>query len=85
MTHPHEKYPLAPARILDAITDYAEHHRPQGGFVMAVLENDLMQAMGRADEHSLRGLFDIVRFVRWEIPADCHGSPEKVRAWLEDR
>tara|TARA_R100001086_G_scaffold117964_1_gene60611 strand:+ start:262 stop:549 length:288 start_codon:yes stop_codon:yes gene_type:complete len=77
------KYPTAPIRILEAISDYAENRTPRGGFVTAVLENNLSLAVHRADPESLKGLVDIVRFVHWEIPAPCHGSKEIVEAWLE--
>jgi hypothetical protein len=77
----YQKYD-APVRILDAIRNHADHHHPCGSFVTAVLQNDLMEALGRADEYSKSALFEIVRYVRWEIPANCHGSVEKVHAWL---
>ena len=77
------RYPNAPVHILDAISRYANDHIAPGGFTRAVLENDLSQAIGRADENSLAGLQDIVRYVHWEIPGGCHGSREKVEAWLK--
>ena len=77
----YEKYD-APVTILDAIRNHADHHHPCGSFTTAVLENNLSEAIGRADQFSLAGLFEIVRYVRWEIPSVCHGSPEKVKAWL---
>ena len=83
MTDMREKYPLAPVRILDAIRRFADTHTPTGGFLNAVLENNLSEAVGRADTASQIGLFDIVRYVHWEIPGDCHGSREKVTAWLD--
>ena len=42
------KYPLAPVHILDGIWDYAQNHREHGGFITAVLENNLSEAFGRA-------------------------------------
>jgi len=79
------KYPTAPIHILDAITDYANNHTPHGHFVTAVLENNLSEAIFRADSNSLAGLEDIVRFVYWEIPHSSHGSVEKVNAWLKTK
>ncbi len=79
----HGPYPSAPVHILDGIWRYTTDRTPPGSFVRAVLENDLSEAMGRADDMSLLGLFDIVRYVRWEIPSICHGSPERVQAWLD--
>ncbi len=78
----HAKYPLAPTHILAAIDRYAGQRCSVGGFTNAVLENNLSEAIGRADNQSQAGLVDIVRYVHWEIPGDCHGSREKVAAWL---
>ena len=77
------KWPKAPVRILEAIVDYADNRNPHGHFVTAVLENNLTEAVFRADDESLAGLKDIVFFVHWEIPHACHGSPENVTAWLK--
>ena len=77
-----EKYPTIPIRILEAIVDYADNHTVHGHFVTAVLENNLTEAFFLADSNSLAALADIVRFVYWEIPHSCHGSKERVSAWL---
>ena len=76
-----KKYPDAPVHILEAIAEYAENGTPAGGFVTAVLENDLAGAFGKADLASRAGLADIVRFVHWEIPHKAQGSREAVSAW----
>ena len=77
-----EKYPTAPVHILNAIADHATNRTVHGHFVTAVLENDLTEAVFRADNNSLAGLADIVRYVHWEIPHNSHGSKSKVTAWL---
>ena len=64
------------------IDDYVNHGIPPGGFVMAVLENNLMESFGRADIENRRDLFEICEYVYNEIPAPCHGSPEAVSKWL---
>lgn len=70
-------------QVRDSIGRYVDQRIPTGGFLGAVLENDLLQgAFGSADDRNRRDLFDIVRYCRWEIPGDCWGSPEKVTAWL---
>lgn len=56
---------------------------PTGDFLKAVLCNDLMGAMGRADDDNRRDLFAICAYVYNELPGDCHGSPEIVKAWYE--
>ena len=62
---------------------YVSHRYQPGGFLIAVLENNLMQAMGRADEENRRDIFEIASYVYNDMPSACHGSPEKVRAWLD--
>jgi hypothetical protein len=67
----------------DSITRYVNEGVPTGGFLEAVLANDLMEAVGRADSTSLVNLFDICVFIYNEIPVAAHGSRERVAAWLE--
>jgi len=71
------------AAAVVSLRSYADSGRPTGGFLRAVLENDLMEAVGRADHSSLVNLADICRYVYNDIPAPCHGSPEKVSEWLQ--
>lgn len=66
----------------ETIDNYVKHGIPTGGFMEAVLCNDLKEAIGRADAENLRDIKEIVSYVYWEIPANCHGSPEKVREWI---
>jgi len=70
---------------LDGLTNYATHHTPTGSFLRAVLENDLMEAFGRADEDNLRDIHEILSHVYNNIPASCHGSPEIVNNWLKKK
>ena len=56
---------------------------PPGGFLRAVLSNDLGGVFRSGDEDNLADLFEIMKYVHWNLPAICHGSPEKVEAWLE--
>jgi hypothetical protein len=68
--------------IQEALRGYIEDRRSVGGFLTAVLENNLTQAFGRADPENLATLYEIVQWVYMEAPAPCWGSPEKVKAWL---
>ena len=68
---------------LDSLKRYADMGIPTGGFLRAVLENNLMEAFGRADRQNSEDMAEIVGYVYNEMPIGCHGSPEKVRAWLD--
>ena len=68
--------------IQAAIDAYVKDHDPVGGFLTAVLENDLLGATDRVDRDNLRDLKDIVVYVCQNVPNGAWGSKEKVSAWL---
>ena len=68
--------------IIAALEKYVNKRYAPGGFLTAVLENDLVRSCGRADEHNRELLFDIVSYVYNNIPSVCWGSREKVDKWL---
>ena len=67
---------------LDSLKRYAEQRIPTGGFLEAVLSNDLMEACARADDENAIALFHIAAYIYNELPHNCHGSRAKVKAWL---
>jgi len=71
--------------IIASIRRYADEYCPTGSFLEAVLNNDLTEAVGRADEDNLKALPEIVGYCYNEIPMACWGSPEKVEKWLARR
>lgn len=71
-----------PAHLIEGLCAYAVDHRETGGFLEAVLSNDLSCALQRADRKSLAGLIPIVHFVVRHLPSECHGSRAKVHEWL---
>jgi len=83
--HTPELAALIPRLILDGMQRYAVHHEPTGGFLLSVLANDLTEAVCRADDASLAAILPIVKYVYNCLPSRCHGSPEKVKAWLKLR
>ena len=71
-----------PEHLREGLLAYVLEGRPTGGFLYAVLTNDLFEAVGRADEKSLAGLFAIIGWLYNEAPADCYGDVDKVKAWM---
>lgn len=71
-----------PQHMIDGLWLYVTEGIEPGGFMMAVLENNLMEACGRADIVNRHSLFEICTFLYNYMPAQCKGSPEKVTAWL---
>lgn len=74
---------IIPVAIKRAIDLHAKKGCPCGQFVTAVLENNLREAINRADKNSLDALVEIVQYCHWEIPGNSWGSKEKVTAWIE--
>lgn len=74
---------MIPAAIKKAIDLHASEGRPCGHFVTAVLENNLREAVNRADDESLANLVEIVQYCYWEIPGNCWGSKDAVAKWIE--
>ncbi len=70
--------------ILAALVRYVEQRIKPGGFLTAVLENNHMEALGRADSYNRATIHQICTYVYNDMPHTCHGSPEKVRAWLKE-
>ena len=76
---------LIPEYMVDGLVLYVEDGIPPGSFLLAVLENNLAGAAALADEINKLCLF-LWADVLWnELPGDCWGSPEKVRAWIAAR
>jgi hypothetical protein len=73
-----------PLTLHEGLTEYLAARRPTGGFLQAVLENDLSGAAMRADPDNRLCLWEIVLFLHTYVPAPAWGSPEKVAAWLAD-
>ena len=73
-----------PPAIWAALRQYALNRKAAGNFVMAVLTNNLREAVTGADPESLAALPDIVGYCYWELPGNCWGSVSEVEAWLEN-
>lgn len=76
-------YDQLPGHIQGAMQRYIENGIEPGGFLTAVLCNDLMGAMGKADEISRGRLWDICAFLYNEAPAPCFGSAEAFQSWID--
>lgn len=72
---------FCPAEIVEDLKAWVNHGTPPGGFLEAVLTNDLQQAFGRADSINMWSMPHIVAYCWNKIPAECWGSVENVRGW----
>lgn len=74
-----------PPYMRQGLKDYLQLHKPPGGFLQAVIMNDLREAIFRADETNIKLLPNYVRFFYNEAPKNCWGSEEKYVKWIEQR
>lgn len=71
-----------PQHMHGALERYIDKGIPPGGFLTAVLSNDLRNAVGRADAENRERIGDYVIYLYNDAPSVCWGSPEKVEAWI---
>jgi hypothetical protein len=74
-----------PDDLKETIDRYIEHGVPTGGFLEAVICNDLKEACGRADEQNLRIIPAIVSYFYNEAPMACWGKPDSFQNWIDKK
>ena len=74
-----------PEQMRSGITLYVEKQIEPGSCLLAILENDLREAVARADDDVMWALPVIVAYLYNEIPGGAWGSKAKVAAWLDMR
>lgn len=73
---------FVPEALHDGIVGYVCYGYRPGGFLSAVLCNDLSRAFASADDHNIAMMPAIVSFLHNNVPAVCWGSPQAFEAWL---
>jgi hypothetical protein len=74
-----------PHPIYLGIRNYLVYRRPAGDFIMAVLRNNLHEALVWADYANMESLPVIVHFIYWFVPGNSWGSDERVKNWLDGK
>ena len=75
---------LIPQHMVDGMVRYLVKGIPPGSFLTAVLCNDFMGAMGRADDVNQHALPMYARFLMNGAPIGAYGSPENVKDWIAE-
>ena len=68
-----------------SIDRYVKHRIPPGDFLLSCLCNNLSEAVSRADVYNYASIPVITSYLLNRVPAQCWGSAEAVRAWLNGR
>ena len=76
-------YESLPEHMREGTRLYIEHGIEPGGFLTAVICNDLFEAFGHADWINQERMKDWVMFFYNEAPAGCFGSRKKMDAWIK--
>ena len=73
-----------PLRMHTGIIRYVTQGIVPGGFLIAVITNDLKDACRRADDQNQSLLYEYVKWFYNHAPAPCWGSLENFTVWVED-
>jgi len=76
-------YSRLPQHMRGGMQRYIEQGIPPGGFLAAILANDLVLAAMRADAINQHQLFDYAHFLYNQAPRDCWGCQEAIDEWIE--
>lgn len=71
-----------PAHLRESLDAYIDTGRPLGGFLSAVVDNNLKEACARADEESVGVIHVIVAFLYNEAVAGCWGFAGAHQKWV---
>lgn len=74
-----------PDRMMPSLKRYIEEKKAPGGFLTAVIQNDLSEACATADDENLRNLPAYAAYLYNFAPMDSWGSKEKMKAWIKSR
>jgi hypothetical protein len=74
---------MIPERTKYSIDLYVQEGIMPGGFLQAVLSNDLFEAFGRADEENTKAMKEIISYIYNKTPMSCWGNKHKIKAWIE--
>lgn len=76
-----DNYAGLPEGLQGGMKRYVEDGIQAGHFLTAVLSNDLLGAVSRADDTNIKLIPEIVRWLYNEAPGNCWGTTEQVQAW----
>ena len=72
-----------PEYMLESLEEYVRVGRPTGGFLEAVLSNNLMRAFESADNENQEIMIEYAKYVYNKMPMGCHGSLKIYNDWIE--
>jgi hypothetical protein len=77
------RFPRTPEGIVAVLQRYVEEGMRTGGFLSALLANDWLDAITRADSESLDAMGPIMRMIAAYVPLGAKGCDDAVGQWIE--
>ena len=74
---------ILPPKVRESLDRFAHYGVPTGGFLRAVLANDLRVTLILADEDNIQALPAICLYVYNCLPSECWGSREIVKQHID--
>ena len=72
-----------PDHLKESIDAYVNAGRPVGSFLEACIDNNFMEAVGRADADNIHILPAIVGYLYNEVNGYCWGHDGAYKRWIE--
>ena len=76
-------YEKIPELTMLTLINYRDHHLRPGSFVMSVLENNLFEAVGRADLQNRSALPEIVKWVVNQLHPAPYMNKVAIQKWID--
>jgi len=74
-----------PQRMKSTLAEYVIDHSWTGGFLERILINDLVGAVGKADNDNIKNIPAYINWLYNYAPTDCWGSKEKYEKWIKNK
>ena len=78
-------YEQLPEKFRESMRRYIEEGYQPGGFLSAVIENDLSKALERADPESMLMLRDLCSWIFNRAPSKSWGSRIAMEKWTKEK
>ena len=72
-----------PDNLKESIDRYVNDGIPTGGFLQACIENDLREAVARADDRNIRLIPEVVSYLYNDCPSNCWGHKGAFGKWIK--
>lgn len=78
-------YDQLPTEMLPNVYRYVIDGLQPGHFLTAVITNNLLDAVNRADSRNLKALGTWIKFFYNVCPSGCYGNIETMKNWMDER